>query len=94
MADIRYLSNPQVIAEELNKLYNWSPKDLKKKFGEYNFSTQYDVNQYTVYAYNKIYRLTPAGKIVERKTAFAKEIFRLRGMGLSLEEYKEKVKIV
>ena len=32
--DIRYLSNPRVIAEELNKLYDWSPEYLKKRFGK------------------------------------------------------------
>ena len=65
--DIRYLSNPRVIAEELNKLYDWSPEYLKKRFGKYNFNTSWDVELYENIAYIPDRHLTTGFKVVKKR---------------------------
>jgi len=64
--DIRYLSNPHAIAIELNKLYDWSPEHLKKRFGKYNFKTDWNVELYENCAYSKKYHITTGFKVVKR----------------------------
>jgi hypothetical protein len=64
--DLRYLSNPHVIAEELNKLYDWSPEYLKKRFRKYNFNTAWDVELYERIAYMEDRHLTTGFKVVKK----------------------------
>ena len=67
IADIRYLTNPDVIAKEMKKLYDWSPDHLKRRFKEFKFPTQWHVDMYVEFAYHPVYAWTRNFTVRKRK---------------------------